>query len=138
MTVSRRNARPRGRLPLLFLGLLIVGTAGTLLSDARGVEAVANHLGGLGVVGLLACLAAYIAGKKGRDPRRAFLMGSVLPIALGFVATILVYFTTRFVYCGGGVILLSAILVIIGYSCLRKRKSDRGKTNHGLSFRTTG
>ncbi len=119
---ASRN-RYGGRLAAAFLGLLLVGAAGSFVFDARWVEAVTNHMAGLGIVGLLACLASYIAGKKGRDPGRAFWLGFLLPIALGFVAVVLVYMTTRFVYCGGGVILLSALLVIIGYSCLRKKKS---------------
>ena len=133
MTQSRREPMPsvpaqesairnrRGsRLPLVFLGLLIVGIAGTLIFDARWVEAVANHIGGLGVLGLLGCLAAYIAKTKGRDPRTAFLLGSLFPIVLGIVAVFVVYLATRFVYCGGGVALLSGVTVIISYLCLRK------------------
>lgn len=112
------------RLPLVFFGMLVVGTAVTLASDVRWVEAVANHVGGLGVVGLLACLAAYIAKKKGRDARAAFLLAGLLPIALGIVAVVLVYVTTGFVYCGGGVILLSAMIVIVGYCCLWKRATS--------------
>ena len=119
---SAIRSRSGSRLPLAFLGMLIVGIAGALFFDARWVEGVANHLGGLGVVGLLACLATYVAKKKGRDPGTAFLLGSLLPIILGIIAALLVYFTTGFVYCGGGVILLSAITVIISYSCLRRRE----------------
>lgn len=117
--------RSGSRLPLVFLGMLIVGTAGRLTLDGRWVEAVANHLAGLGVVGLLACLAAYIAKKKRRDPRTAFLWGSLLPIVLGIIAVIVVHFTTGYVYCGGGVILAASLLVIVVYACVRK-----GRTVH--------
>jgi len=103
--------------------MAIVGTVVTLVSDVRWVEAIANHVGGLGVVGLLACLTAYIAGKKGRDPLKAFLWSSLLPIALGVVAVVVVSMRTGFVYCGGGVILLAAVLFIVGYSCLAKRRT---------------
>jgi lipopolysaccharide export LptBFGC system permease protein LptF len=126
-SVEDRRPGIRGRwwsrLPAIFLGLVVVGAAGSFIFDDRRVEAVANHLAGLGIVGLLACLAAYVARKKGRDPGTAFLLGSLLPIALGLVAVVIVYLTTRFVYCGGGVILLSSLLVIIGYSCMRKKRS---------------
>lgn len=107
------------RLPLVFGGLLLVGVVGVLAYDTRWVEAVANHLWGLGTLGLLGCLAARIAKKKGRDYRRAFLLGSLLPIVLGTLAALGVYLATRFVYCGGGVALLSAVVVILGYACLR-------------------
>jgi hypothetical protein len=108
--------------PLLSLGMLMVGTIGSLTFENRWADAVSNHLGGLGVVGLLASLAGYIAKKKGRDYRTAFVLGSLLPITLGALAVFLVFLLADFVYCGGGVILLSAMMVIIGYSCLRKRE----------------
>lgn len=117
------SGRVGQRLPLVFLGMLIVGTIVTFVFDVRWVEAVANHLGARGIVGLLACLAAYIARKKGRDPRKAFALGSLLPIALGVITVILVYFGTNVVYCGGGVVLASALLVIIGYACVWIRRT---------------
>lgn len=119
---ASRN-RKSGRLPLAFLALFLVGAAGSFFFDARWIEAATNHMAGLGIAGLLACLASYIARKKGRDPGRAFLLSFLLPIALGFAAVVLVYSTTRFVYCGGGVILLSALLVIVVYACLPKKRS---------------
>jgi hypothetical protein len=102
--------------------MLIVGTIGSFAIENRWADAVSNHLGGLGVVGLLSSLAAYIAKKKGRDYRTAFVLGSLLPVTLGALAVFLVILLSDFVYCGGGVILLSSMLIIIGYSCLRKRE----------------
>jgi hypothetical protein len=110
------------RIPLLFLGMLIMSIIGSLAVDDHWVEVVFNHLGGLGVVGLLACLAAYIAHKKGRDPRRAFVLGILPPIVLGAVVVFLVFILADVVYCGGGVILAAAITVIIGYSCIKKKR----------------
>jgi hypothetical protein len=78
--------------------MLIVGTIGSFAIENRWADAVSNHLGGLGVVGLL------------------------LPVTLGALAVFLVILLSDFVYCGGGVILLSSMLIIIGYSCLRKRE----------------
>jgi len=77
-----------GRIPLLFLGMLIVSVVGSLAVENHWLEVVFNHLGGLGVVGLLACLAAYTAGKKGLDRRRAFFLGLVFPVVLGVVAVL--------------------------------------------------
>jgi hypothetical protein len=110
------------KIPLLFLGMLILGTIGSFAVDDHWVEVVANHLGGLGVVGLLACLAAYIARKRGRNHRRAFVLGILPPIALGVIAVILVMTLTEHVYCGGGVILAAALAVVIGYTCLKKKQ----------------
>ena len=112
--------------PLLFLGLLVTAIIGSFAVEVRWGEIVVNHLGGLGVVGLLACLAAYIAKKKGRDYRTALAVGILPPVALGAVVVLLVYFLADTVYCGGGVILTAAIAVIIGYSCLKRKKmTDR-------------
>jgi hypothetical protein len=112
--------------PLLFLGMLVMSIIGSYAVEVHWGEIVVNHLGGLGVVGLLACLAAYIAKKKGRDHRRAFWLGILPPVVLGAVTVILVYFLADTVYCGGGVILAAAIAIIIGYACLKKKK----KTGH--------
>lgn len=108
--------------PLLFLGLLITSIIGSFAFENHTAEVVVNHLGGLGVVGLLACLAAYIAKKKGRDYTTALAIGILPPVALGAVAVVLVYFLADTVYCGGGVILAAAIAVIIGYSCLKRKR----------------
>lgn len=130
-TEARPSAREKGsgdrirtenRIPLLFLGMLIVSIVGSLAVEQYWMEVVLNHMGGLGVVGLLACLAAYIAKKKGRDHRRAFVLGILPPVVLGAVAVFLVYVLADTVYCGGGVILAAAIAVIVSYSCLKKRQ----------------
>jgi hypothetical protein len=111
-----------GRPALLFLALLIVCTIATFTLDGRLAKAVANHLGGLSIVGLLAYLTMYIAYKKGRNQRRAFILGMLLPAILGAVAAWLVYLSTGYLYCGGGVVLLAALVIIVVYACLRKRK----------------
>ena len=116
--------------PLLFLGLLVTSIIGSFAFENHAVEVVVNHLGGVGVVGLLACLAAYIAKRKGRDYTTALVVGILPPVILGAVAVLLVYFLADTVYCGGGVILAAAIAVIIGYSCL-KRKKVAGRTACG-------
>ena len=111
-----------GRPALLFLALLIVCAIATFTVEGRLVKAVANHLGALAIVGLLAYLTMFIAYKKGRNQRRAFVMGMLLPIILGAVAAWLVYLSTGYLYCGGGVVLLAALVIIAVYACLRKLK----------------
>jgi hypothetical protein len=111
-----------GRPALISLALLIVCIIATFTSEGRVTKAVANHLGALAIVGLLAYLTMYIAYKKGRNQRRAFVLGMLLPVALGAVAAWLVYLSTGYVYCGGGVVLLAALVIILLYACLRKRK----------------
>ena len=106
------RARLDGRLPLVFTGLLIAGAAASLATDARGIEAIANHAGGLGLLGLLACLSGYMAGRRGRRPLRAFAAGLALPALLGAAACLIVYISTGFMYCGGGVVLVAALLVL--------------------------
>ena len=110
-----------GRLALLFLALLIICAIATFSVEGRLAKAVANHLGGLAVVGLLTCLTTYIAYKKGRDQRRAFILGMLLPIVLGAAAALLVFLLTGYIYCGGGVVLLASLIVMAVFACLRKR-----------------
>lgn len=111
-----------GRLALLFVVLLIICAIATLVFEERLVEAVANHLGALAIVGLLACLTAYIAYKKGRDQRRAFILSMLLPVILGAIAVGLVFLSTELVYCGGGVVLLASLIIIAVYACMRRKR----------------
>jgi hypothetical protein len=90
--------------------------------EGRWPEVIINHFGGLAVVGLLACLASFIAKKKGRDYRRAFVLSSVLPVVLGIGVVVLAYFLADVVYCGGGVILAAASITVATYSCLRRKE----------------
>lgn len=109
------------RIPLLFLGMLIISVAGYFVSSVRWVNIITNHLGGLGITGLLACLTGFIAKKKGYNHSRAFLVGLFFPIVLGFIAVVLVYFSSGFLYCGGGVILAASLVIIIIYSLIKKK-----------------
>jgi len=110
-----------GRLALLFLILLIICAIATFTFEDRLVKAVVNHLGALAVVGLLACLTGYIAYKKRRDHRKAFQLSMLLPVILGAIAVLLVFLSTGVVYCGGGVVLLAALIIIAVYACLRRK-----------------
>ncbi|MFC1724613.1 hypothetical protein ACFL4T_03230 [candidate division KSB1 bacterium] len=117
-----RDGFPIGsRMPLLFLGMLIISIAGNFVFRDHWVEVIINHLGGLSIVGLFACLAGFIAKKKGNDYSKAFLLGFFLPIVLGIVAFSLAFFSADMIYCGGGVVLAASLLIVIIYSFTKKR-----------------
>ena len=108
---------------LLSAGLLIAGSAGyfTLQRGTWPFYAFA-HLGALGVVGLLACLAGRLAKTKLRGYWTAFLAVTVLSIASGVVAVLAVFWSRGGeLCCGGSVSLPVAILVIAVYALTRKR-----------------
>ena len=111
------------RMPLLFLGMLIISIVGFFAFEGRWMTIIINHLGGLSIVGLFACLTGFIAKKKGKDHRKAFFIGVLLPIFLGIAVFILVFFSTDMIYCGGGIVLLTSLLIIIAYSFTKKEKS---------------
>ncbi len=114
------------RIPLLFLGMLIISIiVRYFASGIHWAEVVFNHLFGLSIVGLFACLAGFIAKKKGRNYRKAFLLGFFVPIILGVTAFFLALFLTDMIYCGGGVILLASLLIVIFYSFTRKRDVNK-------------
>lgn len=108
----------------LFLGLLIIGAVGYFTLRGHWSFYGFSHAGAIGVLGLFGVAAGTIARAKGRGYNLAFLLGFVLPIVLGVAAVFAVRIAggegTPF-YCGGSVSLAVAILIIIGYSVLRKR-----------------
>lgn len=110
---------------LLSMGLLIFGTFISLISHHRVGDFIGNHMGGLGVVGLFASLAAHLAMKKGRTYKITFLVASLLPIFLGALVVLAVFILKGFIYCGGGVALASAIIILIVSACLGKRSHAR-------------
>ena len=109
------------RIPLLFLGMLIISVAVYFVFSVRWINIITNHLGGLGITGLFACLSGFIAKKKGYNYRRLFLVALIIPIFLGVVALVAVYFSSGFLYCGGGVILAASLVILIIYSFLKKK-----------------
>jgi hypothetical protein len=117
--------RARAVAPLLSLGFLVVGILGSFVAQNRWADVAFNHLGGLGIVGLMASLTAFVAGWKGRDQRTAFILGTLLPITLGVLTAGAVFFLTGFMYCGGGVVLLTSIVLVIVYSLIRRRRATR-------------
>ena len=119
-TNDRRHLE--SKIPLIFLGILIISIISHLIFNYHWAEIIFNHLAGLGIVGLMACLAAFIAKKKAQNYRKAFLITFFLPIILGVIAVVLVFYLTGFKYCGGGVILAAGIVIVIYYSLVKKRK----------------
>ena len=105
------------RILVLCLLVLIISITGFLASDNQWIDYIFAHLGGVSIVGLLGCCAGVIARKKGYGYWNAFLLGSFLPIILGFIAVLLFQPTS----CGGSVSLAVAVLIVIIFSLLKPR-----------------
>jgi peptidoglycan/LPS O-acetylase OafA/YrhL len=112
------------RVFLISLVLVIIGTVGFFTLRGHWAFYPLAHAGALGVLGLLGALAGLIAEKKGYDFRKAFLVGLLVPVALGVIAVFAVKIIggegTPF-YCGGSVCLAAAIILIIIYSLVKAR-----------------
>jgi len=120
--------KPEGdnKMILLFLSLLVLGFAGYAVFASLWIRYVFAHVGGLGVIGLLACWAGAIARKKGRNYRKAFFVGLMAPSILGVISVGVVYALGGH-GCGGIVSLFIAIVVMLFYN-LAKNKYE-GKVN---------
>jgi len=108
----------------LFCGLIVAGLAGYAVFTSHWIRYVFAHVGGLGVIGLMACWAGAIAKKKGHSYWKAFSLGFALPIVLGIISTAAVSVMGGH-GCGGIVSLLIAAVVVLFYSLARKRGSKR-------------
>jgi hypothetical protein len=119
---------------LLFLGLLFAGLAAYAGFADHGPRFIFAHIGGLGVIGLLACWAGAIAKKKGRGYWGAFSLGLIAPIMLG-ISSVGVVHSLGGHGCGGIVSLFVALAVIIFYSLA---KNSAVKTKAGGTVSSVG
>jgi len=113
----------------LFLSLIIIGSAGYIVSANFGIRFVFAHLGGLGIIGLFGAWAGSIAKKKGYHYWKAFLVGLMTPSILGVISVGVVYALGGH-GCGGIVSLVSAIAVILFYSLAKNRAVKNGRENY--------
>jgi len=115
---------------LLWLGVSLFGLAGYIVLGGLWIRYIFAHVGGLGIIGLLACWAGAIAKKKGYSYRKAFFAGFVPPVVLGGVSACLVYALGGH-GCGGIVSLFAAFVVVLFY-LLAKKRGENPKTGTAI------
>ena len=107
----------------LSAGALTVSVMAHFILDYNWLKIVTNHIGGLGIAGLFACLSGFLAGRKGYDLQKTFYAALFIPVVLGIITVIIISIKFGFTYCGGGIILLaSGIFAIV--SLFLKRKTN--------------
>ena len=126
-TGSRRTVS-QVRAVWVSLAALVIGAAGWLLLD-RGpwVFYLFAHLGALGIMGLFGAATGELARRKQRAWWPAFLLGSLLPAAMGIGAVLLLWLgKDGHLYCGGSVCLAVAILNVGIFSLVRTAQPVAG------------
>jgi peptidoglycan/LPS O-acetylase OafA/YrhL len=113
---------------LFSLGLLIIGIIGYFsLNRDLWLFYVFAHVGALGVIGLLAGVAGFVAKKKQRSYWKAFVVVTVSSIVSGLIAVLILFAGEEGqLYCGGTVSLAVAIVLIILYLFMKKKASLQG------------
>jgi len=106
-----------GRMAIALAVMLSISIVGYLTVDNRSTEYVFAHLGGVSVVGLLACGAAAAAMRRGYRYWKVFWLALLIPMALGVVAAVLF----QPISCGGSVSLAAAVLAVITCVLIRPR-----------------
>lgn len=122
--INARKAGSRAKWALLSsLIILIIGCIG-YFSLPRGllIFYIFAHLGALGLLGLIGGAAGILARKKGRSYSTAFILGSLLPIAAGIVAVVIVVISGGQISCGGSVSLAVAFLIVVLYMLINKKR----------------
>lgn len=109
------------RLPFVFLGFLAISILVHFLLNNHWTIIITNHLGGLGIIGLLACLTRFIAKRKAYNYTKVFRLSFFLPIIFGLIAAIIISIKINFFYCGGGISLLTSLLIVLAYLIIRKK-----------------
>ena len=112
---------------VLSLILAVIGTIGFILFADRSAGFIAAHVGGLGILGVLACINGFIARRKGLNMGMAFAVALVIPAIIGAVAAVSA--NTKDAegaahICGAPRALAAAVLIIVLYflTGLRNRK----------------
>ena len=111
--------KTESRVVVLATALSLIGLAGAMISSQHVPVYLFWHIGGLGSLGLLACLAGLITKKKGRKARTAFLVCFVSSIGLGVLSVCVVH-ALGGRGCGG-VVSYGASLVVIGWYAVARR-----------------
>ena len=112
------------RLLLLFAIFLLISVSGHFIVDDHWIKIITNHLGGLGITGLFACLASFIAKHKGYNYWKVFKISLLVPILIGLVAVLFISLKANFLYCGGGFSLLSSLLLVIIVLIMKREKMN--------------
>lgn len=112
----------RARLLLISVVLIILGIAGYFIFHNFWIRYIFAHLGGLGLMVSFGFWAGCVAKKKGYSFLVAYLLGFLLPIILGILATLWVHLTGGD-GCGGILNITIALIVVIGYYLVRERKA---------------
>lgn len=105
---------------ILSLILLVLGICGYLLINESLAKYIFAHIGGLGILCLLGCLAGFISRKKGYSCWKAFAAYLISSILSGVIAAGIVNGIGGR-GCGGSVSLAIALMVILCYAVARKK-----------------
>lgn len=103
---------------LLFLTLLIISAIEYFAVGNHSVKYFFAHFGALNIIGLLGCGVGAIAKKKSYSYWKAFFTAVILPIISGVAVVLFIPSVT----CGGSFCLAVALLLVIVYSLLQRRK----------------
>ena len=122
---STNNFSSRKKILLvIFLGCVLISVLGHFVINNHSIIIITNHLGGIGIIGLLAYLTALIATWKGYNSKKVFLISFFLPVLLGLIAVVIISLITNYIYCGGGVSLATSFILVIIYSIIKKKKIE--------------
>lgn len=115
----------QSKLKLISLVTIISGVIGYFAFWNHWIRYIFAHVGALGIIGLIAWFAGIIAARKGLNVKRAVLLGFFPPVILGIIAVYLVDPPSEGLIpssCGGVVSLGIALIVVIIYLAVRKRR----------------
>ena len=111
-------------LPIIFSAMLLLGFITGFTVGSETFSFIMYHIGGLGAVGILACIAAAIAGRKGYGFTVPFLLSSALSVVIGLAGALFIPGTRGedgSIACGGSVSLGVGIIFIVIWAFAKNR-----------------
>ncbi|MFC2151469.1 hypothetical protein ACFLSE_02995 [Bacteroidota bacterium] len=104
---------------------LVLGLIGYFIFSNHWIKYIFVHIGAVGIIGLLAYLTSIIAKQKGLNYGKAFSFSFFPSVFLGIISAYLAGPPRENglpLFCGGSVSLGLALIVVIIYLLLKKRK----------------
>lgn len=116
------------KLMLVFIALVLTGVIGFFFPERLVFHYASIHIGGIGVIGLLAILIGFIGKRKGYNFLQAIIITIVFPVAIGIASTGVKYLQSQgeVLECSAPGIIGVLLVIAVVYGLLKRKSRPEG------------